>query len=399
MVSISPCLDQHKVWNPVQKAFRNRWVKIGAQAAVLTALILGLVSFVGGGKTIAVAIDGQSQSVSTRAATVAEVLKDSQIELDSRDVVSPTLDAAIADGEAIEIKRNKSVQVNIDGVDRVVHTTGLTVADVLAQLDVDAKSDIDQSANLELAALGTSIDISTPKAVNIKVDGKTKKLETTAPTVSDVLIEAKIKLGKKDELNVKPATAVSDGLDVKVTRVETKKVTETEKISHQTKTVKDAKALEGTKKVTTKGVNGERTLTYTVTLRDGKEVAKDLDSKTVTTEAVTEEISVGTKAKPKPAENKSSSSKKVTKTPASVSGAWAALAKCESGGNWSINTGNGYYGGLQFNASSWRGAGGTKYAPLPHLATPAEQIATAENLRKNGGWGHWPACSRKLGLR
>src|SRR5699024_2470368 len=150
--------------------FRNRWVKIGAQAAVLTALILGLVSFVGGGKTIAVAIDGQSQSVSTRAATVAEVLKDSQIELDSRDVVSPTLDAAIADGEAIEIKRNKSVQVNIDGVDRVVHTTGLTVADVLAQLDVDAKSDIDQSANLELAALGTSIDISTPKAVNIKVD-------------------------------------------------------------------------------------------------------------------------------------------------------------------------------------------------------------------------------------
>lgn len=385
----------------MQKAFRNRWVKIGAQAAVLTALILGLVSFVGGGKTIAVAIDGQSQSVSTRAATVADVLKDSQIELDSRDMVSPALDAAIADGEAIEIKRNKSVQVNIDGVDRVVHTTGLTVADVLAQLDVDAKSNIEQSANLELAALSTSIDISTPKAVSINVDGKTKKLETTAPTVADVLIEAEIKLGKKDELNVKPATAITEGLDVKVTRIETKKVTETEKISHQTKTVKDAKALEGTKKVTTKGVDGERTLTYTVTLRDGKEVAKELDNKTVTSKAITEEISVGTKAKPKPAktEAKSSSSKTATKTPANVSGAWAALAKCESGGNWSINTGNGYYGGLQFSASSWRGAGGTKYAALPHQATPAQQIATAENLRKNGGWGHWPACSRKLGLR
>ena len=383
----------------MQKAFRNRWVKIGAQAAVLTALILGLVSFVGGGKTIAVAVDGQSQSVSTRAVTVADVLKDSQIELDSRDVISPALDAAIADGEAIEIKRNKSVQVNIDGVDRVVHTTGLTVADVLAQLDVDAKSDIDQNASVELAALGTSIDISTPKAVNIKVDGKTKKLETTAPTVSDVLIEAKIKLGKTDELNVKPATAITDGLDVKVTRIETKKVTETEKISHQTKTVKDAKALEGTKKVTTKGIDGEQTLTYTVTLRDGKEVAKDLESKAVTTEAIAEEISVGTKAKPKPAKTEAKSSNKTTKTPANVSGAWAALAKCESGGNWSINSGNGYYGGLQFSASSWRGAGGTKYAALPHQATPAQQIATAENLRKNGGWGHWPACSRKLGLR
>ncbi|WP_308729194.1 transglycosylase family protein [Arthrobacter sp. MYb227] len=377
-------------------------MKIGAQAAVLTALILGLVTFVGGGKTVAVAIDGQSQSVSTRAATVADVLKDSQIEVDSLDVVSPGLDAPIADGEAIEIKRNKSVQVNIDGVDRVVHTTGLTVADVLKQLDVDVKSDIAQSASVELAALSTPIDISTPKAVEIKVDGETKKLESTSPTVAEVLNEAKIKLGKDDELNVKPGDAITEGMAVKVTRIETKKVTETEKISHETKTVKDAKALEGTKKTVTKGVDGERTLTYTVTLRDGKEVSKDLDDKTVTTKAVTEEISVGTKEKPKPAKAKTKSeakSSKVTKTPSSVSGAWAALAKCESGGNWSINTGNGYYGGLQFSASSWRGAGGGKYAALPHQATPAQQIATAENLRKSGGWGHWPACSSKLGLR
>lgn len=396
-MSMSPCLDQDKVWNPVQNAFRNRWVKIGAQAAVLTALILGLVSFVGGGKTIAVAIDGQSQNVSTRAATVADVLKDSQIEVGSRDEVSPALDETIADGEAIDIKRNKTVQVNIDGVDRVVHTTGVTVADVLKQLDVDAKSEIAQGSSMELATLSTTIDISTPKAVSIKADGDTKKLNTTADTVADVLREANIQLGKQDELNVKPTDVVTENLAVAVTRVETKKVTETEKISHESKTVKDNKALEGTKKTVTKGVDGERTLTYTVTLRDGKESSKELDTDAVTTEAITEEISIGTKAKPK-SESKSTS-KKFTKTPGSVSGSWAALAKCESGGNWSINSGNGYYGGLQFSASSWRGAGGTKYAALPHQATPAEQIATAEKLRKNGGWGHWPACSRKLGLR
>ena len=78
---------------------------------------------------------------------------------------------------------------------------------------------------------------------------------------------------------------------------------------------------------------------------------------------------------------------------------WDEVAQCESGGNWSINTGNGYYGGLQFSASSWRAVGGTKYAPLPHQATPAEQVAAAEKLRASGGWGHWPACSSKLGLR
>ena len=90
---------------------------------------------------------------------------------------------------------------------------------------------------------------------------------------------------------------------------------------------------------------------------------------------------------------------KPSQAAAPASGAWQALAQCESGGNWAINTGNGYYGGLQFSASSWAGAGGTRYAPLPHQATPAEQIATAEVLRSNGGWGHWPACSSKLGLR
>jgi hypothetical protein len=77
-------------------------------------------------------------------------------------------------------------------------------------------------------------------------------------------------------------------------------------------------------------------------------------------------------------------------------GVWDRLAACESGGNWAINTGNGYYGGLQFSLSSWRGVGGQGY---PHQASKAEQIARAEMLRASGGWGHWPACSAKLGLR
>lgn len=75
---------------------------------------------------------------------------------------------------------------------------------------------------------------------------------------------------------------------------------------------------------------------------------------------------------------------------------WDRLAKCEAGGNWSINTGNGYYGGLQFSLSSWRGVGGSGY---PHQASKAEQIKRGQILQSRGGWGHWPACSKKLGLR
>jgi len=91
-------------------------------------------------------------------------------------------------------------------------------------------------------------------------------------------------------------------------------------------------------------------------------------------------------------------------TPAAVSSApavadgsvWDQLARCESGGNWSINTGNGYYGGLQFLPSTWRAVGGQG---LPHENSREEQIARAEILLARSGWGQWPACTAKLGLR
>ena len=75
---------------------------------------------------------------------------------------------------------------------------------------------------------------------------------------------------------------------------------------------------------------------------------------------------------------------------------WDRLAECESGGNWSINTGNGYYGGLQFSQGSWEAAGGTG---SPADASREEQIRVAENLLARQGWGAWPACSSQLGLR
>ena len=76
-------------------------------------------------------------------------------------------------------------------------------------------------------------------------------------------------------------------------------------------------------------------------------------------------------------------------------GVWDELAQCESGGNWSINTGNGYYGGLQFSLGSWRAVGGRGY---PHRASRAEQIRKGRRLKARQGWGAWPSCSRRLGL-
>ncbi len=101
-----------------------------------------------------------------------------------------------------------------------------------------------------------------------------------------------------------------------------------------------------------------------------------------------------------PATTSSSSSRRSTATRSSAApasgGVWDRLAQCESGGNWGINTGNGYSGGLQFAPGTWAAHGGTGSA---HNASRAEQIRVAERVRASQGWGAWPACSSKLGLR
>ncbi|WP_040803572.1 transglycosylase family protein [Nocardia concava] len=77
---------------------------------------------------------------------------------------------------------------------------------------------------------------------------------------------------------------------------------------------------------------------------------------------------------------------------------WDRLAQCEAGGNWGINTGNGFQGGLQFSPSTWTAHGGGEYAPTANQATREQQIAVAEKVLATQGWGAWPACSSSLGL-
>ena len=83
---------------------------------------------------------------------------------------------------------------------------------------------------------------------------------------------------------------------------------------------------------------------------------------------------------------------------AAASTVWDKVARCESGGNWKINTGNGYHGGLQFSGRTWKGFGGGKYASKAHRASKGEQIAIARRVLATQGPGAWPTCGRKAGL-
>ncbi len=80
-------------------------------------------------------------------------------------------------------------------------------------------------------------------------------------------------------------------------------------------------------------------------------------------------------------------------------GPWDRIAQCESGGRWHINTGNGYFGGLQISRGTWAGYGGRRYAALPSGASKAAQIRIGERIRHGQGWAAWPVCSVRAGVR
>ncbi|MHA7273106.1 transglycosylase family protein [Arthrobacter sp. TMT4-20] len=398
-------------------ASRNRWIKTAGQGIVMMCLVLGLVAFVGNNKSIVLNIDGQASTVQTFGGTVGEVLANSNVVVTENDQVTPSLAAAVEDGSAIQITRATAIDVVLNGADTVVHTTGSTVGDVVNELGVADSSAISADLETRLTTLSSELEISTPKSVTVTVDGSTATHTSTVKSVQDLFDEAEIVLGDEDRVSVPVTSSLVDGLGLKITRVDSDhRETVTESISFTTDEVHDDTLDVGEQRVTRAGVDGERTKIFTAVVIDGREENRELLSDKVTLEPVTELLAIGTRepkpepkpepeTKPEPEPERVEVSAPVDEPepagssgPAPAGGDWQALAQCESGGNWSINTGNGYYGGLQFSAPSWLGAGGGKYAPLPHLASPAEQIATAEVLKQNGGWGHWPSCSAKLGL-
>ncbi|WP_313813229.1 transglycosylase family protein [Glutamicibacter sp.] len=382
---------------------KNRWAKYLVQTLAVALVIAGTVFYIAGQKSVTISVDGDSREVSTRADTVAAVLEQQNITLGDRDEISAAPDSDLVNEQNIDIKRNKEIQVNLDGTDRVVHTTGMTVADLANELNLEEGSEISMDESADLSTVSSDIEIITPKDVTLVVDDKKKKISTTTQNVKDLLAEEKVTLGGDDEVNIKldkdtekdveTSSKIANGQEIEVIKVKIKTWDETRDIKFETKKVKDKKLEKGKTKVDTEGEKGERQLTLRQETRNGKKGEEEVLKSKVTKEPVVEVIKVGTKEEEKKSSS-SSSSKKTDNT--TVSGVWNAIAKCESGGNWSINTGNGYYGGLQFNLGTWRAYGGSG---LPSDASKAEQVRIAKKVQKAQGWGAWPGCTSKLGLR
>lgn len=303
---------------------------------------------------VELSVDGQTTAMSVRERTVADVLKLKGITLGDHDVVLPAADTRITDGMAISVSYGRPLKLNVDGVERTVWTTARNVGDALEQLRLDdAESKVSATRSIGIGREGLNLDIATAQDVTL-VAGGAKTPIRLAGTVQDVLDKQGIKPDADDSLTPAADTSLTDGLTITYVDVQVKTSTKAKVVPFEKTQVKSDQLAKGQTKVTTKGVNGSATETYTDTYHDGKLISSKLATTKVETKPVAEVTSVGTKVvKTKPAASSSSAtSAKESSAPAASSGSDltpATGASCKASYYWQ---GQMTANGEQFNTNA-----------------------------------------------
>ncbi|MGU3432033.1 transglycosylase family protein [Actinomycetes bacterium M1A6_2h] len=356
-------------------------------AALLATLIVGGAVAVAQHKTVTIDVDGQAITLSTMSSDVKGALDAAGYAPADKDVVAPSPDAPIGDGDTVTLNRAREVTLTVDGTPQKVWTTASTVDDAMKQLSIAPDVHIDEPKDQAIPLDGGKLEVVLPKKVELSDGGAPAvPLTLAAPTVGEFLEANNTPLEQSDTVEPAADTPLTDGLAITVTRTRTENVELTEAIPSPEQRIEDPTMNMSRTVPVIPGTPGQQNATYAVTTVNGKETGRQLVTADVTTPAVPTVIRVG--AKPG------------TEVPPVENGAtWDALAQCEATGNWAINTGNGFFGGVQFDQNTWERQGGLKYAPRADLATREEQIAIASVTQERQGWGAWPACTSKLGYR
>jgi uncharacterized protein YabE (DUF348 family) len=355
--------------------------------AVIVAAVAGTtVGYAALSKDVTLTLDGKTRQVSAIGDTVADVLASEGIEVSDKDLVAPAVDETVTDGSAIAVQFGRPLELSVDGDSTTYWVNSTDVASALGEIGrrFDG-ADLSASRGSSIGRSGLTLEVVTPKVVHLKLGAKDLRKRTlTALTVADVLESAGFEVDERDKVTPSLTTEIADGdkVVVKDIRVATKRV-KREVVDAPVIEREDDSMLEGEEEVVQAGRDGVRNVTYRLRFVNGELVARKVLKADVRVKAVPTIVKVGTQEEP-------------TSNFAGGSTVWDRLAQCESGGNWAINTGNGYYGGLQFSASTWASVGGTG---LPHQHSREEQIRRGQILQARAGWGQWPHCSAQLGLR
>ncbi|MDO5678217.1 MAG: transglycosylase family protein [Propionibacteriaceae bacterium] len=362
------------------------WAPVAAGASAL-ALLGGMgVATALHKNDVTVVVDGVAKTIAVREDTVGEVLELEGIAPGAHDVVLPAPETKIVDGLEISVAYARPLEVTIDGEVRELWTTARSVGAALDMLRLnEADSKLSASRSASIGREGLALDIHTAKDITLTVAGVGEEIRV-AGTVADALAARDITLDDDDKVTPAVDALLEDGMSVVFVSVETKQSTKLVPIDFEKQTVKSSKLLKGKKEVTTKGVPGEARETYTDVYEDGVLTSSTLAERVVSSQPVHQVTTVGTKEPPAGTTTTSSSGKGLNLARAAQ---WDRIARCESTNRWNINTGNGYYGGLQFNLATWRSVNGQDFAAYPHQATREEQITVANRLYAKRGFQPW----------
>ena len=369
----------------------SRPLRHAAQGAAALAVAAGSVGVAHYDKAVEVSVDGQPSSVTVLGSTVGDVLDKQDIAVGPHDVVVPSLASSVSDGDHISVRYGRKLTVTVDGATKEYWTTATTVDSALQDLGIRADgATLSASRSQPLGRGGLTLAVTTPKKVTFVADGKTRTVTSTSSTVFGLLAELGVTKKLDDVVSPAMPTALDEGMKVVLKRVVIKKERATEAVGYGTTKQKDSSLYRGQTKVVTPGTKGSKVVVRQKTWVDGKLTKTTVLSQKVTKQPVAAVVKVGTKARPASATS--------TRSAGNTSGAginlanaamWDRIAQCESGGNWHINTGNGYYGGLQFATASWLANGGADFASRADLASRAEQITVANRYYAKAGLGPW----------
>ena len=359
---------------------------------LLVGTLLVTLTFAGGYavaayKTVTLKVDGASVTVSTMKSHVIDVVRENGFDVGERDDLYPAATESVEQSETIVLRRSRPLQISLDGRNsRQVWTTAATVQEALAQLSMTDTAPAAASRGSRVPLAGMSLPVVGARTAQINDGGVISTVRFAAANVAGFLEAAGVPLQQSDTVVPSAGSPVIDGMQIQVTRVRVAKVTQRIPLDPHDQQVPDPTMNMSRQVVIDPGMAGTQDVTYAVATVNGVETGRLPVANVVIDPARDGLVRIG--AKPG------------TEVPAvQQAGAWDALSGCEAGGNWAINTGNGFYGGVQFDQNTWERNGGLRYAQRADLATREEQIAIAEVTRARQGWGAWPTCSGRLGVR
>ena len=362
-----------------------------ATGSMLATLLVGGGLAVVNKKDVTIDVNGQQMDLVTMSNSVEGALKQAGIKIGPDDLIVPSPSERLTRTESIKVRSAKSVAVVVDGQEKTIKSTALTVDELVSEIGseiggVNEGDLLSKGRDTVIPADGMKLDITRPKVVSINDGGDVTYTQMAASNVGDLLRRRNINLNPEDVVTPSITSPVKAGMDVRIDRVRTDQVRETVPFEAPANYKDDATAFEGDEVVEAAGTPGSKEVKRSIRIVNGKEESNTVTSEKEVAPAKPATIKRGTKAK--------------SSAPSVANGSvWDSLAQCEAGGNWAINTGNGFSGGLQFTPSTWLAYGGGQYAPQAHLATREQQIAGASKVQAGQGWGAWPACTAKLGLR